>query len=96
MDIVRVVAEALHGKNIDIDYDNIHVIDDGDYQGTLLFVIPEKCYQPFDYWYVRISYGSCSVCDTLQGIIENEDFKQVADDLFTLALHIAQGLKRME
>jgi hypothetical protein len=50
--------------------DNLHEIDDGDYQGTLLYLIPKKTYQPSYYEYVAtyVYYGSCSCCDTLQGI----------------------------
>lgn len=80
------------------DPNRIHVIDDGDYQGTLVFVIAAKGYQPFDYWYVQVNYGSCSGCDTLQGIRDYGDElpteKQV-DEYMTLALHIIQGLKKM-
>ena len=45
-------------------------INDGDYEGTLLYVIPKECYQPEEYEYLMtfVSYGSCSGCDTLQGI----------------------------
>ena len=52
------------------DIGNLHEIDDGDYQGTLLYMIPKKTYQP-SYWeYVGtyVYYGSCSGCDTLLGI----------------------------
>ena len=43
-------------------------IDDGDYQGTLLFTIPFDTYQPVEYEYLMtyIGYGSCSGCDALQ------------------------------
>lgn len=50
-------------------------IDDGDYQGTLLFIIPFDTYQPAEHenlmTYVR--YGSCSGCDALQAIQSWED-----------------------
>lgn len=76
------------------DYEHIHVIDDGDYQGTLLFVVPENTYQPYTYWIFRVSYGSCSYCDTLQGILDDEDDKeQQIKDLITLALHMIQSGK---
>lgn len=76
------------------DYEHIHVIDDGDYQGTLLFVVPENTYQPYAYWIFRVSYGSCSYCDTLQGILDDEDDKeQQIKDLITLALHMIQSGK---
>jgi hypothetical protein len=81
-----------------IDPARIHSVDDGEYQGTLVFVIGAKGYQPSDYWYVKVSYGSCSGCDTLQAISgysdEPPDDEQVKDYM-TLALHIVQGLKKM-
>lgn len=48
----------------------ISVIDNGDYQGTLLFVIPKETYQPgaHEYLITYVEYGSCSVCDTLERI----------------------------
>lgn len=50
--------------------DKITTIDDGDYQGTFLFLIPEETYQPsaHEYLMTYIYYGSCSGCDTLQHI----------------------------
>jgi hypothetical protein len=78
------------------DPERIHCIDDGDYQGTLVFVIGATGYQPSDYWFVKVSYGSCSGCDTLQAISdyssESPNEEQIKDYL-SLALHIVQGLK---
>ena len=50
--------------------DEITVVDNGDYQGTLMFLIPLKTCQPSEseYLLTYADYGSCSVCDTLQGI----------------------------
>lgn len=82
-----------------IDPDRIHEIDDGDYQGTLLFVIASKGYQPSEYYFVKIDYGSCSGCDTLEGIREYSDekpTKKQVDQYMLLALHIVQGLKKMD
>lgn len=52
------------------DSENITVIDNGDYQGTQLFLIPNKTYQPCEYEYLMtyVNYGSCSGCDTLLSI----------------------------
>lgn len=52
------------------DSDEITEIDNGDYQGTLLFLIPMEVYQPSEYEYLMtyVGYGSCSGCDTLQHI----------------------------
>ena len=81
-----------------IDPERIHSVDDGDYQGTLVFIIGAKGYQPSDYWYVKVSYGSCSGCDTLQAINGYSDTapsEEQVQDYMTLALHIVQGLKKM-
>lgn len=75
---------------------NIHVIDDGDYQGTLLLVVPEQAYQPITYWVFRVSYGSCSGCDTLLDINSSVHEPRVTsdqqkDDYMTLILHMIQS-----
>lgn len=81
------------------DPNRIHQIDDGDYQGTLVFVIASKGYQPSNYWYVRVYYGSCSGCDTLERITNYSNEPPTpnqVDQYMTLALHIVQGLKPMQ
>jgi hypothetical protein len=100
-DIVRLVIEHIadQGDYGCPDPDRIHQIDDGDYQGTLVFVIGASGYQPDDYWYARVGYGSCSGCDTLQAINEYTDdppTQEQVNDYWTLALHVAQGLKPMQ
>ena len=80
------------------DPKRIHLIDDGDYQGTLVYVIAASGYQPNTYWYVRVYYGSCSGCDTLEHIHSlnyGKPTKEQVDQYMTLALHIVQGLKKM-
>ena len=77
---------------------NIKTIDDGDYQGTMLFLIPEDTYQPdeFQYVVVTVDYGSCSGCDTLLRITEHSDGlpnNQQVSDLMTIALHLVQSAK---
>ena len=59
------------------DDDHITVVDNGDWQGTLLFIIPLKTYQPQEYEYLMtfVNYGSCSCCDTLQAIQSYDDEK---------------------
>ena len=54
----------------DFDAEEITTIDNGDYQGTQLFMIPRNTYQPSagDYLLTFTYYGSCSGCDTLQAI----------------------------
>jgi hypothetical protein len=103
-EIVRAVVEAIRGEEKYgwPDPSRIHVIDDGDYQGTLVFVIAGADYQPSDYWYVKVAYGSCSVCDTLQSIrydysddTSDAPSEKQVEAYMTLALHIVQGLKKM-
>lgn len=72
-DLVRLVVEHILNRgsdDIQWNTERIETIDHGDYQGTLLFVIPERTYQPSEYEYLMtyIGYGSCSVCDYLQSI----------------------------
>lgn len=71
-DLVKaVVAYILNdGTNYTWNEDEITEIDNGEYQGTLLFLIPMETYQPNEYEYIMtyVNYGSCSGCDTLQYI----------------------------
>ena len=89
-----------------IDIRDIVEINNGDYQGTLLYVMPFDKYQPSvdEYVYTYVGYGSCSSCDTLQRIqcfynLDDEDNKQdkvgAAKEFHTLALHMLQRFKRM-
>jgi len=100
IDIVRAVVGVIadEGAWESPSAERIHEIDDGDYQGTLVFVIAAGGYQPDAYWYVKVGYGSCSACDTLASIREYSDeppTEQQAADYMTLALHVVQGLRRM-
>ena len=80
--------------------DKMTVIDDGDYQGTQIFIIPADTYQPEveDYVMTDTYYGSCSGCDTLQRICNYEyglpTEEQVAQYM-TLALHLVQKIRRL-
>lgn len=94
-DIVREVIATIGDDDMygDPDPDRVHEIDDGHYQGTLVYVIAGNGYQPYNYWYVMVSYGSCSGCDTLEAAKHGGD---TLNDLMTLALHIVQGLRKMD
>ena len=79
----------------------ITVIDDGDYQGTEIFLIHEDVYQPGveDYLYTHNYYGSCSGCDTLLSISEYQDglpTEEQVKDYMTLCLHLIQKLKPLK
>lgn len=78
------------------DIENITEIDNGEYQGTLLYLIPLDCYQPCEneYLITYVCYGSCSVCDTLQGICYDTDsVEQQISDLMTLCRDIVMRMK---
>lgn len=96
--LVRLVVDhILNDDPSDYTWESgeITVIDNGEYQGTLLFLIPERTYQPSEYQYLMtyIGYGSCSVCDYLQSIQpwekrklnddEVKDFMGLCKDILT-------------
>lgn len=80
--------------------DDVVEIDNGDYQGSMIYVTHKEGYQPVpkDYIYTYVWYGSCSGCDTLLAISDYEDGlptdKQVKDYMI-LAMHILQRFKRI-
>lgn len=100
IDIVKAVIEVLASDDGDPDPTRIHQIDDGGYQGTLVFVIAASGHQPSTYWYVRVGYGSCSGCDELEAIGyygggEPPTYEQISDYM-TIALRIVQQMKQMD
>ena len=78
------------------DIRGITEIDNGDYQGTLLYLIPMDTYQPNrdEYFMTCIEYGSCSCCDTLQGIQYNDDSEQEIKDFMSLCKDIVSNIIR--
>ena len=90
-------ADEHYGFNIE----RMTVIDDGDYQGTKLFIIPKDTYQPSvdDYITTHTYYGSCSGYDTLQSICGYDYGLPTEEQVklyMTLALHLVQKLKWLE
>ncbi len=76
-ELVKLVFENIYNSDCEkdfkcLDLDNITTVDNGDYQGTILYIIPFKDYQPaeYDYLMTYVRYGSCSGCDTLLKIKE--------------------------
>lgn len=76
IDIVKLTFDNIYNVDnkkhslSDLDMGNITEINDGEWQGTLLYLIPFKTYQPAEdeYLMTYVGYGSCSGCDTLQSI----------------------------
>lgn len=81
------------------DTENVTIIDDGNYQGTQIFVFHKDVYQPGvgDYVFTSSYYGSCSLCDTMEGIRDLSDSdlpsEEQVREYMTLALHQIQGFK---
>ena len=75
MVVKHILNDDDHDDYLEWDAENITEIDDGDYQGTLLFLIHRDVYQPSEYEYLMtcVSYGSCSGCDTLKAIQDWDD-----------------------
>jgi hypothetical protein len=100
-DVVEVVLADEDKYRSRPDPARIHEINDGDYQGTLVYVTGSTGYQPDTYWTVKVSYGSCSGCDTIAMITSmgdydaNEATEEQLKHYMTLALHIIQGLKEI-
>jgi len=83
------------------DASKITVVDDGDCQGTQLFLIPTNTYQPSveDYLITHTYYGSCSSCDTLQAICGYSDelpTEEQVKEYMTLSLHLVQKMKMFD
>lgn len=100
--IVKKIVEIIINEGKECGYydaENMTVIDDGDYQGTLIFIVPKNIYQPDFNGYIvtHNDYGSCSGCDILEGI--DSDYwgdyfnEEQVNDLITLSLHILQKFK---
>lgn len=105
VELVKILFEVVINPYFKDDFCNpsynieaIHVIDDGDYQGSQLFIIPSNDYQPSPYKYVwtYCSYGSCSGCDTLLAISGYDNglpSEEQINGYMILLLHLLQRCK---
>lgn len=99
LDIVKKIFELVITDEI-YQINNITVVDDGHYQGTQIFLIPKETYQPSvdDYIITHNNYGSCSGCDTLQGICGYSDelpSDEQVRDYMMLSLHLVQRMTKL-
>ena len=88
-------ADDYYSNSETPDSERITVIDNGDYQGTLLFVVASKSYQPSDYWATRVAYGSCSECDTFAAYSDYDNPEKSAPKMVTMALHMIESMKKI-
>lgn len=104
IDIVKALVKFVLNDNEEEYYnyniDNITVVDDGEWQGTQLFIVPRDTYQPsFDEYIITHNvYGSCSGCDTLMSIVEwgNSTLnKNQVRQLMDLSLHLLQRFQKL-
>ncbi len=103
--LVYILVKLLNEKSKDSDFaetpdpKRITVIDDGSCAGTLIFIIGDAGYQPENYWSMKVDYGSCSACDTLESIRMYEDGKprddKQVEEYLTLMLHLVQSMKEI-
>jgi hypothetical protein len=92
--VLTAVEEGTH-----YDTEGITVVDDGDSQGTLIFIIPMDTYQPTisEYMMTYVFYGSCSGCDALESILcDDGDREQQISDLTSLCLNLVQNTRYLD
>ena len=87
--------EESHNRYERLDLDNIVELNNGDYQGTLLYLIPFE----YEYLMTYVGYGSCSCCDTLQGLelwgdYTETEYENVIKGHMTLARDILSHIIR--
>lgn len=98
--LVKIVVDSVadEGEYESPDSSRIHIIDDGDYQGTRLFIIGAGGYHPSTYWVIAVSYGSCSGCDSFQaarGWGDDPISEREVGDYWTMMLHMVQEMKQI-
>jgi hypothetical protein len=96
-----------HYPGSELDPDRIKRVNFGGYQGTLIFVIGGKGYQPWEHFIASVNYGSCSHCDAFQAADDSwdrwdDDGNERSPDrddcagYVRLCLHLLQSIKPIE
>lgn len=93
-----IFKNVFNREKIDFDLEEIIELVLGDYQGTLVFLIPTNGDDNKNYVITSVGYGSCNVCDTLQSIEELDGGNDIPSlrqvkCYMTLSLHIFQKIK---
>ena len=96
--IGAIIKYVLNNDDPDPEFNtkNITEIDNGHYQGTLLFMFYVDTYQPsaYDYIITTVDYGTCSGCDALQGAFRCPTVDAIVDSLMSICLHLCQHMKK--
>ena len=102
LDLVKMTFQAIaeaDPKAVDRpDHQDVVSISTGNYDGTHLFVTPGVGYCSDEFFYVKIGYGSCSGCDTLEGIrgySNGTPSKTEVEEYFELARNIALDIRKI-
>lgn len=68
--VVEVLNRGAADESEQLSVKRMRRIDDGQYQGTIIYIVPFDTYQPDESEYLMtfVNYGSCSGCDTLERI----------------------------
>ena len=81
-----------------IKFYDITKIDNGDYQGTLIFLISLEDYSPCatDYLITYIDYGSCEGCDALLAAISyiDDNKKYAAKSILMICKDLISHIKK--
>lgn len=99
--LFELVVTKPNGYGDEWNWERFTTIDDGDYQGNMIFVLCSDQYQPYldDYIFTEVSYDSCSCCDTFEHIQDLEwgnnekNTEEQVKQYMTLALHMVQETK---
>ena len=97
---IEVVLNPYIGEKTLLDTlnaDRITTIDDGDWQGTQIFIVPTSAYQPSadEYYWTFVWYGSCSGCDALQAANGYKRKTERVQAWSLLCLNMLQRLSRL-
>lgn len=95
--LVKLVVDYIFNDEEDkYRWDSKHIteIDNGNYQGTLLWMIPMDTYQPSegDYLLTFVNYGSCCGCDTLQHIQAVMSYEDVDENDVKMFMNLCKDL----
>jgi len=110
--LVKLIVEFILNDESSLELYNpyrITVINEGDCQGILIFIIPKDNFYltEKDFLVTYVYYGSCAACDTLKRIRYdyfnddngfNDDSvpnQEQIEDYMTLCLHIIQHMKKL-
>lgn len=93
-DLVKVVAEFGSCQAEPMDCLNVSEQNFGSSSGSCVYIIGTRD----DSWFytVRTFYGTCAVCDALAYVDDEVPESEQPHVFYTMCLHIAQGIRRVE